>query len=145
MFTDAKSMMFYAYGLIDKFETKFNGTVTTVCPPTADTTDEQSYNRAIHLSLKFVYPNLGTNVVYYVAFRFTFPRRGVPSQFSSIEVFDSTYTSVLKIKYSDYFREDYTYQYQFYLFSTEFEDRFFNNILTNSEPEQEVVPEGIPF
>lgn len=131
MFTDAKSMMFYIYGLIDKFENKFYGQVTTVCPPTSNTTDEQSYNRAIHISLKFVYSILGNLNTHYVAFRFTFPRHLKPSEFSSIEVFDSSYTSVYKLKYAD-FNTHTSNALNFSSFISTFEEKFFNHILVDA-------------
>lgn len=102
MFNNATSLLFYVANLANKV-TKVNplSEVLTVCPPGIDSLDEYGYNRAIHLSLKFIINfNALPKHVFYMTFRYTLPHR-MPSQFSSIEILDSHYRSVMKFKYTN--------------------------------------------
>lgn len=96
-FNKADNLLFYAAYIVNRLERGFSSqglVVYTVCPPSADSLDELSYLRAIHLNLKVV---VRDSFHYYITFRYTLPYRS-PSKFSSIEVLDSNYQSIRKFK-----------------------------------------------
>ena len=104
MFNNATSLLFYVANL-QSFVSKIRGVnkvdVYTVCPPGIDSLVEYGYNRAIHLSLKFIVNVMEHPVqVFYMTFRYSLPHRA-PSKFSSIEIFNQQYQSVIKFKYLD--------------------------------------------
>jgi hypothetical protein len=99
-FNKADNLLFYAAYIVDRLQNAFKQQrliVYTVCPPSADSLDELSYLRAIHLNLKVVATE---SFHYYITFRYTLPYRA-PSKFSSIEVLNSDYQAVRKFKMVD--------------------------------------------
>ena len=95
-FNKADNLLFYAAYIVNKLQ-GLGHSVYTVCPPSADSLDELSYLRAIHLNLKVV-PQTGRP--FYITFRYTLPYRQ-PSKFSSIEILNSDYQSISKFKLVD--------------------------------------------
>jgi hypothetical protein len=120
--------MFYSYALIEKYTKLYGGEVLTVCPPSTTDSEQLNYNRAIHLSLKFSTTANLLHSVFYLTFRFTFPASNKPSKFSSLEVFNSDYVSIYKIRISNFLLAG-TNEPDFYTFTNTFENNFFNVIL----------------